>query len=363
MNPSLNKRFESFSPSIEHSFYRVERNFQNLLLNFPVKAFLSIPSDIRFYTARFRFTRTNIMGFTGTLEKCKACDKTVYFIELVSADGVPYHKKCFKCSHCNGLLVMSSYSSIDGVLYCKPHYNQLFKETANFTTKLQSCEIPFFVFLFFNSSTYFWNWFSTEKDVLLPILPFLRALTLCFCILSASGGEEEWPACLMCVFPITQTKAPSKLSSMFSGTQDKCASCKKTAYPLEKVSYRIPFLSHNSYVYICTNSNGNAEVSRTLIDIFVVTVEGEFFHKTCFRCSHGGCFITPSSYAALDGILYCKAHFSQLFKQKGSYSYLTKTSTMKKNAVNLPEEKSEAEQSNSTEPEANSALAIANETL
>ncbi|KAJ6712443.1 hypothetical protein OIU79_008630 [Salix purpurea] len=54
------------------------------------------------------------MGFTGTLEKCKACDKTVYFIELVSADGVSYHKKCFKCSHCNGLLVMSSYSSIDG---------------------------------------------------------------------------------------------------------------------------------------------------------------------------------------------------------------------------------------------------------
>ncbi|KAJ6326787.1 hypothetical protein OIU78_013802 [Salix suchowensis] len=152
------------------------------------------------------------MGFTGTLEKCKACDKTVYFIELVSADGVPYHKKCFKCSHCNGLLVMSSYSSIDGVLYCKPHYDQLFKETANFTTKLQS------------------------------------------------SGEKKNGL----------TKAPSKLSSMFSGTQDKCASCKKTAYPLEKVSYRIPFLSHNSYVYIYTNSNGNAEVSRTLIDIFVV---------------------------------------------------------------------------------------------
>ncbi|KAL3599043.1 hypothetical protein D5086_006961 [Populus alba] len=189
-----------------------------------------------------------------------------------AADGVPYHKKCFKCSHCNGLLVMSSYSSIDGVLYCRPHYDQLFKETGNFIKKLQSC--------------------------------------------------------LMCVFPIMQTKAPSKLSAMFSGTQDKCASCTKTVYPLEKV-----------------------------------TVEGEFFHKSCFRCSHGGCFITPSSYAALDGILYCKAHFSQLFKQKGSYSYLTKTSTMKKNAVNLPEEKSEAEQNHLTVPEASSHLAIAHENV
>ncbi|KAJ6712442.1 GATA TYPE ZINC FINGER TRANSCRIPTION FACTOR FAMILY PROTEIN [Salix purpurea] len=115
-----------------------------------------------------------------------------------------------------------------------------------------------------------------------------------------------------------QTKAPSKLSSMFSGTLDKCAFCKKTAYPLEKV-----------------------------------TVEGEFYHKSCFRCFHGGCSITPSSYAALDGILYCKAHFAQLFKQKGSYNYLTKTATMKKNAVNLPEEKSEAEENNETVPEAN----------
>lgn len=46
------------------------------------------------------------MAFTGTLDKCKACDKTVYFIDLLSADGVTYHKSCFKCSHCKGTLVV-----------------------------------------------------------------------------------------------------------------------------------------------------------------------------------------------------------------------------------------------------------------
>ncbi|KAK6947758.1 Zinc finger, LIM-type [Dillenia turbinata] len=172
------------------------------------------------------------MAFTGTLDKCKACNKTVYFIDLLSADGATYHKSCFKCSHCNGLLVMSNYSSMDGVLYCKPHFEQLFKETGSFTTK----------------------------------------------------------------------KAPSKLSAMFSGTQDKCATCKKTAYPLEKV-----------------------------------TVEGEIYHSSCFRCSHGGCKLTPSTYAALDGILYCKHHFAQLFKEKGSYQHLINTACMKKNAVSVPE--------------------------
>ncbi|KAL3833516.1 hypothetical protein ACJIZ3_008252 [Penstemon smallii] len=179
------------------------------------------------------------MAYYGTTEKCKACDKTVHFVEMMSADGVPYHKNCFKCSHCSGRLAMSNYSAVDGKLYCKPHFEQLFKETGSFTSK----KIP-------------------------------------------SGKQGEL------------NRTPSKVSSFFSGTQEKCAVCKKTVYPLEKV-----------------------------------TVESEFYHKSCFRCAHGGCFLTPSNYAALDGILYCKPHFAQLFKEKGSYTHLTKTTSMKKNAV------------------------------
>nr|CAN68046.1 hypothetical protein VITISV_017723 [Vitis vinifera] len=152
------------------------------------------------------------MSFSGTTQKCKACDKTVHIIDTISADGIAYHKTCFRCSHCNGPLV---------------------------------------------------------------------------------------------------SRTPSKLSSMFSGTQDKCSLCKKTVYPLEKV-----------------------------------TVEGEFYHKSCFRCSHGGCFLTPSSYAALDGILYCKPHFTQLFRERGSYSTLNKTASMKKStaAAPLPDQNSGQEQ-------------------
>ncbi|GFP87645.1 lim domain-containing protein wlim2a [Phtheirospermum japonicum] len=78
------------------------------------------------------------MSFIGTQQKCKACEKTVYPVELLSADGVNYHKSCFKCSHCKGTLKLSNYSSMEGVLYCKPHYEQLFKETGSFTKNFQS---------------------------------------------------------------------------------------------------------------------------------------------------------------------------------------------------------------------------------
>ncbi|GAU49570.1 hypothetical protein TSUD_179840 [Trifolium subterraneum] len=78
------------------------------------------------------------MSFTGTLDKCKACDKTVYVVDLLTLEGIPYHKNCFKCSHCKGYLTMSTYSSMDGVLYCKPHFEQLFKESGNFSKNFQT---------------------------------------------------------------------------------------------------------------------------------------------------------------------------------------------------------------------------------
>ncbi|XP_052211239.1 LIM domain-containing protein PLIM2b-like isoform X2 [Diospyros lotus] len=189
------------------------------------------------------------MAFTGTVQKCKNCDKVVHFIDMVTAQGASYHKTCFRCSHCNGQLSMGNYSSLDGVLYCQPHYEQHCKESGSYSKKVQP-----------------------------------------------SGKPNEL------------TRTPSKLSSFFSGTQEKCRACNKTVYPLEKV-----------------------------------TVEGEFYHKLCFRCAQGGCKLTTSSYAALDGFLYCKPHFAQLFKEKGSYSHLTKTVSGKKTGETPPPETTQEE--------------------
>ncbi|CAN4099513.1 unnamed protein product [Withania somnifera] len=203
------------------------------------------------------------MAFIGTLDKCKACDKTVYFVDLLSADGITYHKSCFKCTHCKGTLVMSNYSSLDGILYCKTHFKRLFKESGNFSKN-----------------------FQTPKP-----------------------DREN-----------AVTRTPSKLSAMFSGTQDKCAACNKTVYPLEKV-----------------------------------TMEGESFHKSCFKCTHGGCPLTHATYASLDGILYRKHHFAQLFMEKGTYEHVLDAANNKKNvdqaATNEVPEKEDAKETTEEQPE------------
>lgn len=83
-------------------------------------------------------------------------------------------------------------------------------------------------------------------------------------------------------------------------------------------------------------------------------MEGECYHKTCFRCAHGGCTLTHSSYAALNGVLYCKHHFAQLFMEKGSYSHVLEAASHKRTASTPPPEAVESITEEETATEANS---------
>jgi len=65
-------------------------------------------------------------------EKCFACNKVVYATEKISADEKIYHKSCLKCSHCNCVLKLGNYASLQGKVYCKPHFKQLFKSKGNY---------------------------------------------------------------------------------------------------------------------------------------------------------------------------------------------------------------------------------------
>ncbi|KAJ0025106.1 hypothetical protein Pint_08638 [Pistacia integerrima] len=174
-------------------------------------------------------------SFAGTTQKCMACDKTVYLVDKLTADNRVYHKACFRCHHCKGTLKLGNYNSFEGVLYCRPHFDQLFKRTGSLDKSFEGT--PKIV--------------KQEKPV---------------------DGEKPNAA---------------KVSSMFAGTRDKCFGCKNTVYPTEKV-----------------------------------TVNGTPYHKSCFKCTHGGCVISPSNYIAHEGRLYCKHHHIQLIKEKGNLSQL-----------------------------------------
>ncbi|KAM9361573.1 LIM domain and actin-binding protein 1-like isoform 2-T2 [Symphorus nematophorus] len=109
-----------------------------------------------------------------------------------------------------------------------------------------------------------------------------------------SGVTSEVPAPKTSA-PVNQKHTPAPECNGENGEQPKasrfrppvretCIACLKTVYPLE----RLVALQH-------------------------------VYHKSCFRCVHCNTKLSLGSYASLHGNVYCKPHFSQLFKSKGNY--------------------------------------------
>ncbi|KAM6474345.1 LIM domain and actin-binding protein 1 isoform 2-T3 [Liasis olivaceus] len=65
-------------------------------------------------------------------EICVTCKKIVYPMERLFANQQVYHIICFRCSYCNSKLTLGTYASLHGHVYCKPHFNQLFKSKGNY---------------------------------------------------------------------------------------------------------------------------------------------------------------------------------------------------------------------------------------
>lgn len=51
-------------------------------------------------------------------------------MEKIVAEKASWHKNCFRCKECNSLLTLETYQSHEGVLYCKPHFKDLFRPKA-----------------------------------------------------------------------------------------------------------------------------------------------------------------------------------------------------------------------------------------
>lgn len=80
------------------------------------------------------------------------------------------------------------------------------------------------------------------------------------------------------------TEQPKATRKFRIAVGEKCTACQKTVYPLEKL-----------------------------------VVYEHIYHKKCFACTHCNTKLSLGNFASLHGKIYCKPHFSQLFKAKGNY--------------------------------------------
>ncbi|XP_019942556.2 LIM domain and actin-binding protein 1-like isoform X1 [Paralichthys olivaceus] len=82
-----------------------------------------------------------------------------------------------------------------------------------------------------------------------------------------------------------ESNEPPKAARKFCPpAREACFACLKTVYPLERL-----------------------------------VAQQHVYHKSCFRCVHCSTKLSLGNYASLHGNVYCKPHYSQLFKAKGNY--------------------------------------------
>eukprot|EP00041_Stephanoeca_diplocostata_P026358 m.709389 g.709389 ORF g.709389 m.709389 type:complete len:613 (+) comp22944_c0_seq5:228-2066(+) len=66
-------------------------------------------------------------------QRCVCCNKTVYAMEKIVADGQVWNKSCFKCCTCKKVLSLGNFAALEGKLYCKPCFKKLFKLKGNYS--------------------------------------------------------------------------------------------------------------------------------------------------------------------------------------------------------------------------------------
>jgi len=202
--------------------------------------------------------------FGGASEKCSVCSKTVYLAEKIvvedKEDKKTFHKSCLKCTHCKATLSLGNYASMNGVMYCKPHFKQLFATKGNYD-----------------------EGFGKEKltSKWTPNAPSATPAGNSF--VPVDKVEDAKPA--------EKKETPSSIASRFQRStlnSEKCEKCSKTVYATEK--------------------------------IVIEEKEGKkVYHKACLRCTHCQVVLTLGNYAAMNGVTYCKPHLKQLFATKGNY--------------------------------------------
>nr|XP_050846581.1 repetitive organellar protein isoform X4 [Vespula vulgaris] len=70
----------------------------------------------------------NSVGQNGEAnQNCRSCGKVVFQMEQTKAEGLVWHKNCFRCVQCSKQLNVDNYESHESTLYCKPHFKELFQ--------------------------------------------------------------------------------------------------------------------------------------------------------------------------------------------------------------------------------------------
>jgi hypothetical protein len=300
--------------------------------------------------------------------KCAACDKGVYPLERVQACGKDYHKGCFKCKHCNMVLSLKAFATINNEPYCKPHYMELFKLKGNYAgfgdeNAKGGTGYTGGFFVAISPST---QASTPKKDsspsspnperkaspspkpekesqpapsisVSAPTPTSSLSSSLPTPTITTTSAEETTPTAAI-PSHVTTSTAPDSPGTKLRKYQEQTGSAeirKQSQERVEKVTKAVEESKQNKLPVSTSSIPGfGSGGSKSMIvrpakcaacDKGVYPLEriqacGKDYHKGCFKCKHCGMVLSLKAFATINNEPYCKPHYMELFKAKGNYA-------------------------------------------
>jgi len=310
-------------------------------------------------------------------QKCAKCEKSVYPLEMIVACNKSWHKSCFRCTHCDSVISLKSFATIDDRPYCKPHYLELFKSKGNYRALQGPSGGDSNISSSYNASAGFkgvgvltGGSSSSPKASPKASSPSVSPLP----DRVASKATEQHDSVLKEVQTehvelkhpqeIHDTSAPTiasdvhikkvdrkeilqqgvvehppKLRDVDELVNDRSAPIiedsarvkpsarialfESIAKPEPAVELKKPdATTDRSAPKIGSPSTGPAKCfkcGKTVYDLEMLKACDKIWHKTCFRCKHCDRVLSLKGFATIDSDAYCKPHYLEIFKSKGTY--------------------------------------------
>ena len=249
--------------------------------------------------------------------KCEVCGKTAYIAERLEADGKVYHKKCFKCSECKKTQSVGSYAALNGKIFCKPHFKQLFKSKGNYDEGFGTTQAKH-------------KWDRKDGDAHTPsTTPQPKAKSSSKTAhhvdpKSAKRAEAKVLDGIGEALSLSERTKRLNESHHSSSTPDGSP---KPGRNVINTPGSASLQSRMSSLRVQPGSGGGGGSTKDICGLCGkkaylaerLEADGKVYHKKCFKCSECKKTQSVGSYAALNGKIFCKPHFKQLFKSKGNY--------------------------------------------